>query len=953
MHTLPGLCFLKAYPPNELWRLVVDGQLWHQEEGWRGYEARESGSIHAALESLCLSALEVDEDFELSIDFIQRIHKRCGKNVHELADKNPGQLRTIHSVSFGIPGNRASIKGIEEFLGFSFLKENKASFGLGKQGCFLPEFTNNYFVDFPSKEIPQLAQEIYHDMMERGPNVGHYFFLGIRQNVDTVLKDITHSYNRAIKAVKTIDEKLYVIAYHIRQYEILHPFLDTNGRTFVNNLLNILLMQQGLPPATFYEPNVFDLYSTAELVTVIKDAIFNTIYIIENHSKTLSLYGYDSRQGKNTEFDPKKEVDTAYHQLLKIDFKKDFFDECLAKTKACIASLENEYPLHRYAVYVSDSGAVNELMLRDSSDINLRISQGAPPLYVGKTPLHLAIMANNKLMIKMLIEKRADFLLKDFEGKTPLHYAAIYNNLELIEQILAMPAYQQYDLLNAKDSMGKTALHYAVEFGYLDLFKIIKKVTNIDLSLLDNEGYSLIVLAYKKNQREILNDLLASELTTSNELLNEVIRQRDNIFFKKIIDRYEALLLNPVAFEYALYLNDTDLITRFLDKHIDINIKFERRVTPLIIAVLNGHVALVETLLKRGADIELIGGSGVMPLNCIFSCNNIDDKKKIVEIFLKTDPACINKAIGEDAYPIFKAVMFNDIEMFKFLLEKGANITVQDRQGNNILYQMIKSDRVSVGLIKETILDHKVFIHQLNHNQQHPFHAALFELKFINKDAKREMRYREILDLFLEARVNLNIIDNNHHTLLDTALCSGVYDIAKRLLENNAETNISAPLAFLTHLTQEDILSKNSENLKQELIDRLDAKYPVRALTQLNDLYLKLSQNSVRVPAGFSSQRHGLSFFLSLNARDVQAHKKVLLILKTLYKSKLKELINNNHHNMQKSPFFDSIFSDGSLQAFIESQAIAKKIQKSLHLPTKLNENNQTDLTMMNKRKKP
>lgn len=124
MPNLPGLIFLKAYPPEQIWRLLVDGRFWAKEHGWQGYESRERGSINAALESLCSIALAVnqdDEEFELSVRLIKEIHKKCGRKVEELEDKSPGETRTDEPVSFGIPASRASIKGIEEFLQLFFL----------------------------------------------------------------------------------------------------------------------------------------------------------------------------------------------------------------------------------------------------------------------------------------------------------------------------------------------------------------------------------------------------------------------------------------------------------------------------------------------------------------------------------------------------------------------------------------------------------------------------------------------------------------------------------------------------------------------------------------------------------------------------------------------------------------------------------------------------------------
>ncbi|HHT0591965.1 TPA: hypothetical protein ACTXXA_000518 [Legionella anisa] len=424
MVNLPGLHFLKAYPPEEIWRLFVDGRFWSKENGWRGYESREKGSLNAALESLCSIALQVNtegEGFELSVALIKDIHKKCGRKVDALQDKNPGEIRVNEPVSFGIPANRASVKGIEEFLRLFFLLEGEAEFGPGKLGPLgYPTFDKNHFKDLNPEQIPELAKKIYKDMCEGGHSNTTHFYFAVQKNVDGFLDAITRSYNKEIKAAHTIDEKLQVIAKHIRYYEVLHPFRDANGRTFVNNLLNILLMQQGLPPATFYEPNVFDLYSADELVVVIKEAIFNTVEIIEKSKKGISLYGYSSRLEDRKGFI--EILDSpAYTKIHGADLLYSDIETLQRNTKDCLASLATLYPLHRGAVYLSDPGDIKELISMNESQINGRIEQGAPPLYVGKTPMHLAAMMCNAAMVDALIAQKADLSIPDYDGKTALH----------------------------------------------------------------------------------------------------------------------------------------------------------------------------------------------------------------------------------------------------------------------------------------------------------------------------------------------------------------------------------------------------------------------------------------------------------------------------------------------------------------------------------------------------
>jgi hypothetical protein len=47
---------------------------------------------------------------------------------------------------------------------------------------------------------------------------------------------------------------------------------------------------------------------------------------------------------------------------------------------------------------------------RNESQINQQIEQGAPPIYVGKTPAHLAVISGNMAMLDELIAKKSGFI---------------------------------------------------------------------------------------------------------------------------------------------------------------------------------------------------------------------------------------------------------------------------------------------------------------------------------------------------------------------------------------------------------------------------------------------------------------------------------------------------------------------------------------------------------------
>lgn len=101
------------------------------------------------------------------------------------------------------------------------------------------------------------------------------------------MQQIIDTYNQRINECRDIEEKIFCIGETIQSFERLHPYSDGNGRTFVNLLLNYMLISAGLPPALFYDPNVFDILDNVSLA--IKSAIVNTLKVYAGEK---ALFGF-------------------------------------------------------------------------------------------------------------------------------------------------------------------------------------------------------------------------------------------------------------------------------------------------------------------------------------------------------------------------------------------------------------------------------------------------------------------------------------------------------------------------------------------------------------------------------------------------------------------------------------------------------------------------------------
>ena len=149
-------------------------------------------------------------------------------------------------------------------------------------------------------------------------------------NIDKLVEISLKQYNSTITLATTDDQKLEIIGNTIQQLERIHPFIDCNGRAIVNLLLNFLLIKEGFPPATFFEPNVFDAFG--HLVDVIKKGIANTIEIYNGNRK---LFGFENNESvvKNEMSNMMKDAEREFEMIAPVyDPKLNLFGVGLSKT---------------------------------------------------------------------------------------------------------------------------------------------------------------------------------------------------------------------------------------------------------------------------------------------------------------------------------------------------------------------------------------------------------------------------------------------------------------------------------------------------------------------------------------------------------------------------------------------------------------------------------------------
>jgi ankyrin repeat protein len=176
---------------------------------------------------------------------------------------------------------------------------------------------------------------------------------------------------------------------------------------------------------------------------------------------------------------------------------------------------------------------------------------------------------------------------------------------------------------------------------------------------------------------------------------------------------------------------------------------------------VNNHV-LTRLLLDAGADVNAADDNGITPLH------EVTDVDSMVAI-LDEGPADINKLQADGQSPLLRLVgRRSDTDMIAKFLEYRPDCNVVDEHGNNVLHTMLKLCIQPEPSIVKALLDAGANPSLKNHEGETPLHALrLGGLNSLNNEAV------EVLDLLLEAKVDIDIRNKVGATVLFSTLSSG------------------------------------------------------------------------------------------------------------------------------------------------------------------------------------
>lgn len=281
----------------------------------------------------------------------------------------------------------------------------------------------------------------------------------------------------------------------------------------------------------------------------------------------------------------------------------------------------------------------------------------------------------------------------DLYGFQEIHRAAWTNDLETLEKLLSLGA--DPNAISDQNSR-QTVLHVAARYADPDMVALLLKL-GADPNALNWTGETPLGRAmYNQNPANALANATllldaGSDVNGYDEegrslspkgitpvaiaCFSDGTRSLDVV--KLLVDRganIRAQLTDEdgrMAIHYAAYNGLTDIVAFFLDQGLGVDVRDAKCQTPLMCAVLGGHVDTVKLLAERGADLRAqpLDGYGLTPIHQAA----FDGKTDIVTYLLDqgVNPDLLS---AKGFVPLHVAAENGSLDVVKVLAEHKANL---------------------------------------------------------------------------------------------------------------------------------------------------------------------------------------------------------------------------------------------------------------------------------------
>ena len=414
----------------------------------------------------------------------------------------------------------------------------------------------------------------------------------------------------------------------------------------------------------------------------------------------------------------------------------------------------------------------------------------------GNTILHLLAEKNAPAeMITFYLLRGADPLIANANGDMPLHVAIDNNAIDAAvaivtlnpqtlfeENIMGIKAIdlglqqddEYYDKFittatgELRDRNGQTIVHYFVQKKNLKAVQqCIRK--KIPISVKDNNGNTPLDLAFK-NLKDLKSVTIAADLILAgaDEVETDFAYFQDAISSRNYNKRFDD---GQTPLHLSAIMGHSAIVQYLLRNGADTSVQDNSGATPLHEAVRYGNIDIATALLNAGADVNAKDNLGKTPIMLVLP------KDKIYEIYslLIQYKADLNqKDMFGDTLLHTATIMNLDTNILSILINNGAELDVRNKEGVTPLIIAVQKNNIpAISLFTS--------------------HGANIFMQDTRGESPLSMAFKGSKDLFEAVLNETNVLnqDTNGNTPLHIALMNDApLDKIKYIISMTDDVNI-------------------------------------------------------------------------------------------------------------------------------------------------------------------
>ena len=349
-------------------------------------------------------------------------------------------------------------------------------------------------------------------------------------------------------------------------------------------------------------------------------------------------------------------------------------------------------------------------LLHYGIDINRPSEQGCTALLLAANSGHLD-------GVRLLLQNRAEVDAADDDDDTALTCAARNGHYEVVELLL-----EYHADVNRQTKQGSTALLLAAWDGYLNIVRLLLE-KHAEVDTVDHDGFTALSCAARNGHSAVVETLLEHHAG-----VNKGIQKGTTALHSAAWDGYDKLvetLLNhgaevdiqnkhgcTVLLESA-YNGHLSIVEMLLQHKADPNIVDDDGDIAITSAALNGHYKIVQLLLQHNAAFTHTNFTGYNALHSAAVGKTSEGEEDAreeqsseaeTEDYIKTMQLLIeagldiNVANSDGTTPLMRAVsrLRGHRRVLEYLIENGANIDAQDKDGRTCMHYVYSNDALQV-----------------------------------------------------------------------------------------------------------------------------------------------------------------------------------------------------------------------------------------------------------------